>query len=1374
MMFDSLLENIQSFSLIPDDDEFYLPNISSSPSSVSPPPISSSPTPSDFVIFSQNAHKSNKTTHAILNIASSMSPPADLILIQEPWFGKVGVNPQMAQGNPIIDNYGCPKHKDWQAVLPSSATSSSFPDVVTYVPSSRSRWTFSQRSDIISSPGVLCLEISSSSPSFLVFNVYNNVDNTAVDAISSLSSILPRSIFLGDFNLHHPMWSADEHLDKRSDKSDCMVDLFTQNGFSLLNNSKEETFFVFRNLNGYPHLYTSTLDLGWCSSNLLPFVSDFQVAKQHHSGSNHYPLLLPPHSFSPTIASANGWTPFSSTSPPCRNSLIRSPTSRPSTSPSPRCRAPSSPQATRYASGGFLLPNMPNGSIGESATLFTTCVLRGNGWPHYRLPTMRCDTTSLVNGSTVKPGADLYRLDNWYRGVRKTTVPTLKRVDNDTVTWVSQSKDKASLLANSWFPQADPKPAVCSHSLPPAPMRDFHTVTNEEVISLLMGTSSSTAPGLSGMLYKVWKWVATVALDMLVDVVRAAVTLGTHHPSWKQSVIAVIPKNNKKDMSLPKSHHPIQLVECLGKLVEKLVAKRITYDLGRYELMPFNQFGGRSNSSCLDAGLSLTHDIQTARKMGLVSSFLAVDMKGFFDHVNHERLLDVLTHKGFPPNITQWVSSFLSDRMVRVRVDDYVGDPHPQSVSVPQGSPVSPVLACVYSSVILEDLNHDPIFIDHSATLIPVAPRAYVDDIGFLASSPDLKTNTHLLKMTLGRASHTASSIGLSFDPNKCDLMHFSFRHQDSSCPALSTTLHGKHITITPPSSIRWLWFHLDRRLTFIHHISLLAKKGLATVHGLKVLGNTIEGISPSNLRLLYKTVVVPAITYGSQLWYNPTCPNTRLLKPLEKVQHKALIQIAGAFWDSPEHALQLLTYVPPIRGTIHKLWQSAAPRIPRLPISSEISRRLPVGHIPSSSGFVVCLISPLHVPFPRPTIKDTTPHSLSPLNRMAHFLDHNMERADPFHSDNSPHTLRLSSPPYAGRLYIQTTACPLKGRASYVANQRVWLTTREPRSSLCIFTDGSRTSKAAGWAVTGIHASKLLFSHSIPFAKKAGNHDAEMYTLAHASKLVLETMLGKPHIREFRIFCDSTSALTSIFDPSPHGAQQASLMFQSNMLRLFTSRRDVCGRMVWTPGHGGLDHTEFTDQMARLASRQGDRFALPPFYSRSAALTEVQATALRSWHAHLDRMEDRREKIFCLESGFHPFPHKHGKKSTTFLRNNPPKWFKNISRGLMSRLTQMCTNHAPTGEYFKRSVWKYRDKPSSFFECLCKHTTSYPPTLQTRDHIIRACPIFNDAHDHLRHRWPWIDNPRRSLGSLTSPALIEHTLVFLKAGPFSRLYALS
>src|SRR5207302_1911782 len=94
----------------------------------------------------------------------------------------------------------------------------------------------------------------------------------------------------------------------------------------------------------------------------------------------------------------------------------------------------------------------------------------------------------------------------------------------------------------------------------------------------------------------------------------------------------------KSDMSNARSYRPISLLECLSKLLEKVIARRLTYEIGKFNLVPTNQFGGRDKSSVIDACLSLTHDIQAAWKNGLVASALAIDIKGYFNHVNHARL----------------------------------------------------------------------------------------------------------------------------------------------------------------------------------------------------------------------------------------------------------------------------------------------------------------------------------------------------------------------------------------------------------------------------------------------------------------------------------------------------------------------------------------------------------------------------------------------------------------------------------------------------------------------------------------------------------------------------------------------------------------
>ena len=400
--------------------------------------------------------------------------------------------------------------------------------------------------------------------------------------------------------------------------------------------------------------------------------------------------------------------------------------------------------------------------------------------------------------SSVKPGADLWRLTSWYKGVRKTTVPTLSdhSLGSNPPSYVSDAEGKADLLASSWFPNIPRVTKPLPHAHPRVPSRPFTPITREEVLNTLSECSSDNAPGISGLTYRVWKWVALVVPDALVSIVQSSISLGFHHDSWKQSLVAVIPKNNKMDMSLPKSHRPIQLIECLGKLVEKIMARRITFDLGKFNLMPFNQFGGRSNSSCLDASLSLCHNVQEARLRGLVSSFLAVDIKGFFDHVDHKRLLEVLEHKGFPPEYIVWVRSFTSDRFVRVQVDDHVGRPHPQFVGLPQGSPISPVLACLFTACLLEILNSDPIFCEPDPLSLPVGPRGYVDDFGFHAIACDLETSTHILKLTLDKAVDILDCLGLTIDPDKCDLIHFTWRHH-SIYPSISTTLYGSPLIIS-------------------------------------------------------------------------------------------------------------------------------------------------------------------------------------------------------------------------------------------------------------------------------------------------------------------------------------------------------------------------------------------------------------------------------------------------------------------------------------------------------------------------------------------------------------------------------------------------
>ena len=140
----------------------------------------------------------------------------------------------------------------------------------------------------------------------------------------------------------------------------------------------------------------------------------------------------------------------------------------------------------------------------------------------------------------------------------------------------------------------------------------FEPLTKEEIADMLKKTANKMSPGASGFGWQMIKWAWPSLCNTLTNLYNTCLSLGYHPTAWKEAIIVVLPKLDRLDYTLPKAHHPISLLECLGKLLEKVVAQCIQHNLTTHSLLPINQFGGWQHLSCLDAGLSLLHDIHNA------------------------------------------------------------------------------------------------------------------------------------------------------------------------------------------------------------------------------------------------------------------------------------------------------------------------------------------------------------------------------------------------------------------------------------------------------------------------------------------------------------------------------------------------------------------------------------------------------------------------------------------------------------------------------------------------------------------------------------------------------------------------------------------
>ena len=93
---------------------------------------------------------------------------------------------------------------------------------------------------------------------------------------------------------------------------------------------------------------------------------------------------------------------------------------------------------------------------------------------------------------------------------------------------------------------------------------------------------------------------------------------GYHPLQWQRMIAIALKKPKKPDYTQPRAYCLITLLKYMGKLLEKVVACRLTYLTGQYNLISGSQFGGRANTSTSDAILIFVYDIHNLWNHGLM------------------------------------------------------------------------------------------------------------------------------------------------------------------------------------------------------------------------------------------------------------------------------------------------------------------------------------------------------------------------------------------------------------------------------------------------------------------------------------------------------------------------------------------------------------------------------------------------------------------------------------------------------------------------------------------------------------------------------------------------------------------------------------
>ena len=170
---------------------------------------------------------------------------------------------------------------------------------------------------------------------------------------------------------------------------------------------------------------------------------------------------------------------------------------------------------------------------------------------------------------------------------------------------------------------------------------------------------------------KLLKLVIDLFIPLWTQLGNLGLATGSIEGLLKHADIIPLLKAAGLDTETLNNFRPVSVLQFLGKLIERVVLRRLNNHLLINESNVSNQYGYKKGHGTETILPKVTNDILIACDKKTATVLLLLDLSAAFDAVNIEVLLSILQSEiGITGSALQWFSSFLRNRTMLVKIND--------------------------------------------------------------------------------------------------------------------------------------------------------------------------------------------------------------------------------------------------------------------------------------------------------------------------------------------------------------------------------------------------------------------------------------------------------------------------------------------------------------------------------------------------------------------------------------------------------------------------------------------------------------------------------------------------------------------------------